>query len=85
MGNAVAAKVAPWVRKEDTLTNLPPPRPVAPPPPWDLLAEVCAVAALPVFSLLLFLQSVQAHTSVREVRSYRTHSLSCSYLFRCNR
>ena len=28
MGNAVAAKVAPWVRKEDTLTNLPPPRPV---------------------------------------------------------
>ena len=30
MGNAVAAKVAPWVRKEDTLTNLPPPRPVRP-------------------------------------------------------
>ena len=24
-----------------------PPRPAAPPPPWDLLAEVCAVAALP--------------------------------------
>ena len=30
MGNAVAAKVAPWVRKEDTSTNLPPPRPVRP-------------------------------------------------------
>ena len=30
MGNAVAAKVAPWVRKEDALTTRPPPRPVRP-------------------------------------------------------
>tara|TARA_B100000683_G_scaffold35870_1_gene31615 strand:+ start:46 stop:612 length:567 start_codon:yes stop_codon:yes gene_type:complete len=30
MGNAVAAKVAPWVRKEDASTNPPPPRPVRP-------------------------------------------------------